>query len=66
MEKGQVKPTVKLSGQNGNVFLLMGLCSRALKKAGQPENAKKLQEECFKAGDYNEAIQIMEKYCDIV
>ena len=33
------KPKVKLVGQDGNVFNLMGLCSSALKKAKQEENA---------------------------
>lgn len=67
LKQGEVvkKPKVKLSGMDGNVFGLIGTCSKALKKAGQPENAKKMSEECFKAGSYNEALQIMMKYCDV-
>lgn len=59
------KPKVKLSGQNGNVFNLMGLCSRALKIAGQPENATKMIEECKNSGSYDDALQVMMKYCDV-
>ena len=36
-----MKPKVQLIGQNGNVFNLIALCSRALKEAGQVDNAKK-------------------------
>jgi len=59
------KPTVKLLGKNGNVFNLIGLCSRALRDAGQPDNATKMAAECFGAGNYDEALQIMMKYCDV-
>lgn len=59
------KPPVMLVGQDGNVFNLIGLCQRALKKVGQYENAVKMREECFSAGSYDEALAIMMKYCDI-
>lgn len=59
------KPSVSLVGQDGNVFNLIGICQRALKKAGQPENAKKLNAEIFACGSYDEALVIMMKYCDV-
>jgi hypothetical protein len=59
------KPIVKLVGQDGNVFNLIGICSKALKRAGQSENAAKLTKECFNAGSYEEALQIMMKYCNV-
>lgn len=65
MENTQTKPEVTLVGEDGNVFNLIGICSKALKRAGQAENAKKMSAECFKAGSYDEALQIMMKYCDI-
>jgi hypothetical protein len=59
------KPRVKLVGQDGNVFNLMGICSRALKQAGQAEQASAMAKEIFGAGSYDEALQIMMKYCEV-
>jgi len=60
------KPKVRLSGKDGNVFYLMGLCSNALKKAGQKDKSiemvKKITSE---AKSYDEAIQIMADYCEV-
>lgn len=28
------KPTIKLTGQDGNAFMIIGLCQRAARKAG--------------------------------
>ena len=58
-------PVVKLSGENGNIFNLIGICSRALKRVGQADNAEKMAKECFEAKSYDEALQIMMKYCDV-
>ena len=59
------KPIAKLVGQDGNVFNLIGICKRALQKAGQYEEAKKMQEEVMKSGDYSSAIGIMGNYCEL-
>jgi len=59
------KPVVQLVGQNGNVFNLVGICSRALKKAGKPEEAKAMQQRVFGCGSYEEALAIMGEYVEI-
>lgn len=59
------KPLVNLTGKDGNVFNLIAICSTALKKENQYDLAKKMQDEIFAAGSYNEALAIMAKYCDI-
>lgn len=59
------KPRVKLVGENGNVFNLLGLCTRALKRAGQEEEANKLTKAVFGCGSYDEALQKMLEYCDV-
>ena len=62
----QTKPKCKLIGQNGNVFNLMGLAARALKKAGQPEKAKEMTEKITTgAGSYEEALTIIGEYVEI-
>lgn len=65
MSKTKNKPKVKLSGKDGNVFNLVGLCSRALKAAGLTEEAKEMTTKVFASGSYNEAICIMGEYCEI-
>ncbi len=60
------KPKCKLVGENGNIFNLMGIASRALKSAGQPEKAKEM---CNKitsqAKSYEEALVIISEYVEI-
>lgn len=63
--ENQKKPIVKLTGENGNVFNLIAICSTALKKVNQYDLAKKMQDEVFDSGSYNEALAIIAKYCDI-
>jgi hypothetical protein len=41
----QQKPVAKLIGENGNIFNLLGIANRALKNAGQYEQASKMFEE---------------------
>lgn len=36
------KPKVKLVGQDGNIFNILGIASRALKKAGYTDEAKEM------------------------
>lgn len=56
---------VRLSGEDGNVLFLVGLCTRELKKAGFHEEAVKLQDEVFSADSYIEALSIMSKHLDV-
>ena len=63
MEK--TKPRVKLVGENGNVFNLMSICSRALKDVGMKDESKEMSSKIFKCGSYHEALSIMMDYCDV-
>jgi len=66
MENEKQKPKVKLVGENGNVFNLMAICSRALKNAGMENEAKEMTEKIkTTAKSYNEAITIMMNYCEV-
>ena len=60
------KPVVELIGQDGNIFNLVGIASRELRKHGMSDEASKMQEEVFASSSYDEALQIMMKYVDIV
>jgi len=59
------KPKCKLVGQDGNVFNLIGLCSRALRKAGLDAEAKEMTSKCFQAKSYSEALGIMMEYVEV-
>lgn len=58
------KPTVKLVGTDGNIFSIIGLCTKALKQAGQIEQAKEMTDKAFKAVGYHEAIAVCMEYVD--
>jgi len=58
------KPTVKLIGEDGNAFNILGRVKRALVKAGMQEEAKAFMEEAT-AGDYNHLLACVQKYVDV-
>ncbi|AWI06722.1 hypothetical protein [Clostridium drakei] len=59
------KPACKLVGENGNIFNLIGIASRALKRAGQADKAKEMSEKIMKCGSYDEALQIIMNYVGV-
>lgn len=56
---------VQLSGQDGNVFNLIGIVSKALKRAGESEAASTMTNEVFASESYDEALSIMAKYVNV-
>jgi hypothetical protein len=61
----QDKPFVQLTGEDGNVFIIIGRCSKALKRAGQADKAKEFTDKAFAAGSYDEVLQLAMTYCDV-
>lgn len=60
------KPTAMLVGANGNIFNLIGIASKALKKAGQREQANEMQKRISSdAKNYDEALQIIMEYVEV-
>jgi hypothetical protein len=69
MEKQAVthtKPRAKVLGQDGNVFNILAICSRALKNAGLHQESDRMQQEVFASGSYDEALAIMMRYVEFV
>jgi hypothetical protein len=60
------KPQAKLIGENGNIFNLIAIASETLKKNGMQEEAKKMQNECWKCQSYEEALMKISEYVEIV
>ena len=59
-----MKPKAKLIGENGNIFNLMALASRALKEAGMKEKADEMVEKITQSKSYDEALQVMMEYVE--
>lgn len=52
------RPVVRLIGQNGNAFMILGLCQRAAKKAGwSQEKIDKVMTD-MRSGDYNHLLGV--------
>lgn len=59
------KPKVQLTGKDGNVFNLLGICTKALKKVGMYQESTELTNKVFGCGSYDEALCVMMEYCDV-
>lgn len=59
------KPKIKLTGQDGNIFNLIGIAAAALKKAGMHKQAAEMTTKIFRSGDYHEALGIITEYCEV-
>lgn len=65
MEEPLSKPTVKLIGQDGNAFAIMGSVKKALKSAGaDKEYIDKYIIEAT-SGDYNHLLAVSMKYVNV-
>lgn len=60
------KPKCALIGQDGNIFNLVGIASKTLKRNGMYEESKEMIERATLSYSYDEAINIIEEYVDIV
>ena len=64
MKAPNVIPTVKLVGEDGNVFAILGQCRRSLQKAGaDKEYTDTFLKDCMALGDYDLILgKIMEEF----
>jgi hypothetical protein len=61
-----MKPKCRLIGENGNIFNLMGIVSRTLKEAEEPEKAEEMIKRITnEAKSYDEALAMLMEYVDI-
>lgn len=61
-----MKPDCKLIGEDGNVFNLMGIASKTLKRNGMQDKAKEMNDRIFDCESYDEALSIIGEYVNIV
>ncbi len=65
MKEPSIKPTVKLIGQDGNAFSIMGRVKQALRRAGaDKEYIDKYLGEAT-SGDYNHLLAVSMEYVDV-
>ena len=57
--------TVKLVGEDGNVFNIISKVSRELKRAGFKDEAKQFQAEAFRCRSYDEVLKLVFEYVDV-
>jgi hypothetical protein len=60
-----VKPVVKLTGQDGNCFMILGLCQRAAREAGWTKEQIDAFLNEAKSGDYGHLFQTAMKYFEV-
>ena len=58
------RPKMKLVGQDGNIFAILGRASRLLKENGQPQQAKEMSSRVYQSGDYYKALNIISEYVE--
>ena len=58
------RPKMKLVGQDGNIFAILGRASRLLKENGQPDQAKEMCDRVYQSGDYYKALNIISEYVE--
>lgn len=59
------RPVVRLIGEDGNVFAIMGRVRKALADAGRDEQASECLNRMTAAGSYDEALQVVFEYCEV-
>lgn len=60
-----MRPKVKLSGQDGNVFNLIAICSKELRKNNLIKEEQEMKQRIYSCRSYSEALQIMSEYCEV-
>ena len=61
-----MKLKCRLIGEDGNIFNLMGIVSRTLKEAGEPEKAEEMIRRITSdAKSYDEALAMLMEYEDV-
>ena len=60
------KPLSPIIGADGNIFNIMGIAAKTLKRAGMGDAAKEMQARATSSGSYSEALAIITEYVEPV
>ncbi len=64
-ESKQTKPDCPLIGQDGNIFNLVGIAAKTLKRNGLSSEASEMTERVFNSGNYEETLGIIGEFVNI-
>ncbi len=64
-ENSNPKPDCPLIGQDGNIFNLVGIAAKTLKRNGLSEQASEMKSRVLNSGSYEEALGILGEYVNI-
>lgn len=59
------RPVCKLIGEDGNIFNLVGIAAKTLKKAGLNNQVVEMQDKVFASDSYDQALSIISEYVKI-
>lgn len=54
------------NGESGNIFFILGEAIAELKVTGRENDAKQMYEQVVNSGSYEEALEVIAEYVDIV
>ena len=60
-----MKPACKLSGTDGNVFVIISNVCRAVKEDDQKDKANEFRDKAFQCADYDAVIQLAMDYVEV-
>ena len=64
-ENKRVKPGCPLIGEDGNIFHLVGIAAKTLRRNGMSTEATEMSTRIFNSGSYEEALGIIGEYVNI-
>lgn len=64
-DRGFFKPPVRMVGEDGNAFSIIGRVSKALKQAGCPDRAKEWIDRATSCESYNHLLNLVFEYADV-
>ena len=64
-ENKHAKPDCPLIGEDGNIFHLVGIAAKTLRRNGMSAEASEMSEKVFGSGSYEEALGIIGEYVNI-
>jgi len=60
-----IKPACKVIGEDGNIFNLLSMASKALKNADESGKAKEMTERVLALESYDEGLQVIMEYIEV-
>lgn len=65
MSENKIKPECQLSGEDGNVFMIIGSVRKALKAAGLEDEAAEFSKRAMSSASYEDVLALCHEYVDV-